>query len=106
MNAKTIAIALIAAAALGGQGAGATGAVGRKPPPLLSSFDDLDQAGIGRGYQPAAKATSEEEPATAPRDLSFFDRIRYESCQRDAVAMPTELGVRNALSLCAKKFGR
>lgn len=71
----------------------------------LKTFDDLDAAGIGKGYQrpPPPESLPPEPPK---RELGPIDRWRFESCQSDAAKAPTELGVKAGLRVCREKFGQ
>ena len=71
----------------------------------LSSWDELDAAGIGIGYQPMSFA---DEPAEPPpkRELGPIDRWRYDSCRTEASKAPTREGVRAGLQVCHEKFGQ
>lgn len=94
----------------------------KKPAPRqMSSFDELDAAGIGAGYQQGGKpATIEDlikqgiqytpdpkEPEPPPkRELGPIDRWRYDSCRTEASKAPTKEGVRAGLQVCHERFGQ
>jgi hypothetical protein len=82
-----------------------TGAVEKKEGKVLRSFDDLDAAGIGKGYVPQV-----EPPVPIPvmpkKHLGFVDAWRYDRCNDNATSAPTPLGVTQGLRLCREKFGQ
>lgn len=108
----------------------------KKPAPRqMSSFDELDAAGIGAGYQQGGKqatiddlikqgrfeyvdaptggldgARFYEQAPTPPeppkRELGPIDRWRYDSCRTEASKAPTKEGVRSGLQVCHEKFGQ
>ena len=86
----------------------------KKPaPPALSSWEELDAAGIGVGYQRPNLAAGERfiedlKPAEPPpkRELGPTDRWRYESCRTEASKAPTREGVYAGLRVCHEKFGQ
>ncbi len=86
----------------------------KKPAPRqMSSFDELDAAGIGVGYQRPNLAAGERfiadlKPAEPPpkRELGPIDRWRYDSCRTEASKAPTKEGVRAGLQVCHEKFGQ
>lgn len=75
-----------------------------KPAHRFESFDDLDEQGIGAGYQP-----NKFEPPPPPppkRSLGPIDTWRFESCMKESTGAPTELGVRIGTKRCRDKFGQ
>lgn len=81
----------------------------------LKTFDDLDAAGIGKGYRVPPSQTIDYNalmnnlnslPEPPKRELGPIDRWRFESCQSDAAKAPTELGVKAGLRVCREKFGQ
>lgn len=93
---------ILAAVLLFSEMAFAQGVTQGKKNSQISSFDQLDAAGIGAGYQ---TPTSTPPPAPKP-ELGPIDKWRYESCQQDAATAPTSQGVAVKMRICHEKFGQ
>lgn len=71
----------------------------------FKKMDELDAAGIGRGYQPPFTAPP-PEPTFEKRQLGPIDRWRFESCMRDAAKAPKQRGVVVGVASCERHFGQ
>lgn len=77
-----------------------------KPTHRFESFVDLDEQGIGAGYQPNKFEPPPPPPPPLKRALGPIDTWRFESCMKESTSAPTELGVRIGTKRCREKFGQ